>query len=469
MRRAWVVTLALALVGRPAPADKGGGEPPDTDCLPAPAGLSGMVPDLNILKTPSSPALAVVGGVPVDIERATTPMGAAASLGSGIAQGLLVPGTNTAVEVTPYWLWPRPWLTDARVEETRGLAWARNLSFSLAATSGADPAKSPDDISTTDTGTTIGAPQAGLVALGVRTTLWPGTPSEVALACMARIDNFAKGDVELRSRDEAAVTAAWEAAHPVPKRIEVPPPKDFSDPNQVADYQAKMTEANKANAGIYAATEQQMNDYHDAHEQWLAAWTAAHGVPDDVVACASTIHHRVGFVASVAGAAVVSAPDGDFKRFRQGGTSGQTAWLTAGYSWFIGGSGTSWDLSLLGALRVRRATIVDQPIRTDAADFGLRGVAAFARWGFSVQGMRLGPGTNSFGSAKSWQGGVAIDYHLKSGYWLTVTAGSTDLANIDSWSAATALIHLQYNVGRNRLVEADTSTTQPPPEGEASR
>ena len=75
--------------------------------------------------------------------------------------------------------------------------------------------------------------------------------------------------------------------------------------------------------------------------------------------------------------------------------------------------------------------------------------------------MRLGSGATGFGTGGSWQGGLAIDYHLKSGYWLTATAGSADLAGIDSWATATALVSLQYNVGRDRRIQPDTSPVAP--------
>jgi len=467
-------------------------EPAMTDCASAPPGLENLVPDLDTLKTPSSPALALVGGAPVDIERPSTATGAAASLATGIVHGLFVPGTTTAVEVMPYWLWPHPLLTSQDVESTRGWSFLHDWSFSFAAAPGADPAK-PAMSSTTTSGSTTApampANPAALMSLGARTTIWPGSPSPPALACMARIQEFMKGDVALRNTDEAAFKATWTKVNAPPKRIQLPqPPSDAKDAafnqwkidmtavnnaagNDAPDLPQPPPDADKAafdqwsidkaaapkvGAVNSAANQEYIKRYTAALAGWEKDWLAAHGVPEDVTACSKVIDHRIGFVASIAGAALISAPGGDFSQFHQGGTAGATGWFTAGYSWLIGTS-SPWSLSGLGALRVRYQEIVDTSTHFTAADLGARAVAAFGRWGFSIQAMRLGNGATGFGTGSAWQGGAAIDYHLKSGYWLTATAGSTDLSNINSWSTLTTLVNLQYNVSRDRLIAADSA------------
>jgi len=450
--------LAAAVVCGPAlafasVARAGCVEPAMTDCASAPPGLENLVPDLDILKPPSSPALALVGGVPVDIERPTTTTGAAASLATGIVHGLFVPGTTTAVEVTPYWLWPHPLLTSQDVESTRGLSFLRDWSFSFAAAPGPDPAK-PAVSSTTTLGSTT-APQmpsnpAALMSLGARTTIWPGRPSPPARACMARIQEFMKGDVALRNTDEAAFKATWTKANPHPRRVELPQPPPDADDAAFAKWNSDMAAVNDAVDKEYSTR------YTTALAGWEKDWLTAHGIPEDVAACSKVIDHRVGFVASIAGAALISAPGSDFSQFHRGGTVGGTGWFAAGYSWLIGTT-SPWSLSGLGALRVRYQKIVDTSTRFTAADLGARVVAAMGRWGFSIQAMRLSNGATGFGTGAAWQGGAAIDYHLKSGYWITATAGSTDLSDINSWSTLTALVHLQYNVSRDRVIAADSS------------
>jgi hypothetical protein len=428
-----------------------------TDCLPGPVGLAGMVPDLDILKTPSSPALAAVGGMPVDIERPTTATSAAASLATGIVHGLFVPGTTTAIEVMPYWLAPHPFLTASGLESTRARAFLRDLAFSFAASPGADPARPVTGTAMTTTTPLEAADvvkDAGLVALGVRTTIWPGRPSEAALACMARITAFMKEDVDLRNTEDAAFEEAWKKNHPPQERIQLPQPDDVTDEGAMARWNADMQAVNGAVTAKYKA------DHQAALAQWLTSWNASHPEPDDVAACTTIIDHRVGPVAALAASLLVSAPGGEFTRFRQGGTLGETAWLTAGYSWLFTAR-IPWTGSVLGALRLRHQSLIDTSERTSATDVGVRAAAAFGRWGLSVQGMRLGSGASGFGTGGSWQGGLAIDYHLKSGYWLTATAGSADLAGIDSWATATALVSLQYNVGRDRRIQPDTSPVAP--------
>jgi len=451
---ALVISACLVLTAGFARATDGCGEA-DGDCLPPPPGLTAMVPDLDILKTPSSPALSLVGGDPLDIKRPTTPMGAAASLATGLARGLFVPGTTTTVEVTPYWLMQHPFLTAQHVEGSRAWTFARDLSVSVAAAPGVDPAKPTDAPATSNS-------RAGLVALGLRTTIWPGAPSPAARACAARIDAFMADDVNVRASDEEAFAAAWIKAHPKPTRVEVPRPVPLT-PATALDWKKKM---DAANAAVDHLQTTHINTYNDALKEWLTAWKLSHPVPADVAACSSIIHHRVGFMVSTAGAVLLSAPDGDFNRFHQGGTAGETGWLTAGYAHSFG-QATALDLSAFGALRFRHQRIIETSISTNAVDVGARVVAAFTRWGVSLQGMRLGPGANGFGSARAWQGGVAVDYHLKSGYWLTGTAGSSDLGNLDSIGAVTALVHVQYNVGRDRLIPEDVSATQPAPSTDA--
>lgn len=423
------------------------------DCESAPPGLANLVPDLDILKTPSSPALALVGGTPVDIERPRTASSAAASLATGIVHGLFVPGNTVAVEVVPYWLVPHT-LTSQQVESTRQWSFLRDLSLSFASAPGADPAKPASVPAGSTTATDAPGNTAALMSLGARTTIWPGRPSTIAQACMARILDFMKGDVALRNVDEAVFKATWTKANPHPRRKEVPRPADDAPDAAFDQWRKDMIAANADND---ATDQEYAQRYTAALAGWEKDWLAVHGVPEDVAACTRVIDHRVGFVASAAVAALVSAPGGDFSRFHQGGTYGGTAWLTAGWSWLIG-TATPWSFSGLGALRLRRQAIVDTTMRLDAVDYGVRAVAALGRWGVSLQAMRLGSGATGFGSGAGWQGGAAIDYHLKSGYWLTATAGSADLGDVRSWSNLTALVHLQYNVSRDRLIATDTST-----------
>jgi hypothetical protein len=408
------------------------------DCDPAPPGLPEGVPDMSVLKTPVSPALAAVGGAPVDIQRPTTPTGAAASLGSGILRGLLVPGTTAAVEVTPFWLVDHPFLSADTIERQPWWAFARDFSLSFASATGPDPARPPDAV---DDGT------AGLVALGARTTLLPGWLSPQAAQCIRVIESFMKADVEGRGKAIDRAIADFEGAHEAPKRQEV-------ERDPVETYQARMDAANKD-------FKQKAHDYDVARKAVLAqaeaSWASTHPTAADVEACGPIIRHRIGVQAATAASVLMSAPGGDFKHFDKVGTLGETVWLTLGWT----GTAGTWDYSILGAGRWRhQEALSSAPGATTGLDVGGRGVFAWSRVGVSLQFMRLAPGANGFGSGTAVEGAFAFDYHLKTGYWLTVTAGSTDIGHIDSLSALTALVHLQYNVGPNRLIAADDSPSQ---------
>lgn len=65
---------------------------------------------LDALKTPPSPGFAILGLSPSAIERPTTPKALALGLVSATERGTVIPGSY-AVEFTPYWLTPKPFLT----------------------------------------------------------------------------------------------------------------------------------------------------------------------------------------------------------------------------------------------------------------------------------------------------------------------------------------------------------------------
>jgi hypothetical protein len=449
----FVVAGLLPLAGRGAPADDAqcASSPSDGGCIPAPPGLPEDVPDLDLLKTPPSPALSAVGSVPVDIERPSTPTGAAASLASGIVRGLLVPGTSTALEVTPYWMAQHPLTSADDIERRSWLAFARDFSLSFAAATGPDPTQDPNAAM---------AASAGLMALGARTTLYPGWRSPQAQQCVKIIDDFMKADVDARLADEQKFSATWQKDNPPPAVVRLE-----RGPNESIDDFQKRMEAANANPTDPDATKKWNARRQAALDAWVAAWAAGHPTAADVQACGPMLEHRIGFLASAAGSVLLSAPGGDFKNFKTTGALGTTVWLTAGWSDSVGGgsgkSSSVWDYSILAASRWRHlAPRGASDASTTALDLGVRAVFAWSRWGLSAQGMRLGKGANGFGTDPATQGALALDYHLKTGYWLTVTAGSNDLGHIDSWSTLTALVHLQYNATPDRMILTDTSTTQ---------
>src|SRR5437660_1154079 len=80
-----------------------------------------------------------------------------------------------------------PTVSGAELASTRQLPCGHGPALSCAATRGPDPGKPIIDARTTG-GAAATPSDASLVAIGLRTTIWPGRPSEAALACLVRID-----------------------------------------------------------------------------------------------------------------------------------------------------------------------------------------------------------------------------------------------------------------------------------------
>ncbi len=103
------------------------------------------VDSLVTLRTPLSPAFALMGITPVAVERPSTPRAFAASLLSA-AQGLSVPPDAWALEVAPYWLRPHPLLGYRDYYDAGVVASSlRTLALSVA-TSPPDAASDASDL-----------------------------------------------------------------------------------------------------------------------------------------------------------------------------------------------------------------------------------------------------------------------------------------------------------------------------------
>ena len=79
-----------------------------------------LVPDLSVLKSPEAPAFAALELSPTAIARPGTPTGAAVALAAGLANGLVNPGGNVAIDIAPYWLFAHPRLTASRRSRRSG-------------------------------------------------------------------------------------------------------------------------------------------------------------------------------------------------------------------------------------------------------------------------------------------------------------------------------------------------------------
>lgn len=87
------------------------------------------------LRTPDSPAFTLLGVSPTDIAKPTTPRALAVALSKFVTSDAAIElPQNVAVEVAPFWLWPRDRLTYADFVKNDRAQWLRNFSLSLATT-----------------------------------------------------------------------------------------------------------------------------------------------------------------------------------------------------------------------------------------------------------------------------------------------------------------------------------------------
>jgi hypothetical protein len=467
-RALWLAVVAL-VAGRalPAAADATGcPEAAPVGLMPAPALSSGcvhtaptpaspggrsLVPDLAVLKSPEAPAFAALDIAPTAISRPGTPTGAALALAAGLTQGVLNPGQNIAVDVAPYWLVAHPGLSATDVERDW---WRvdRRFSLSMASTTAKIPLPGAGGVPV-DT-------DVGRWAIGAHTSVYPGRPSDAASACARVVDEYMRADVTAIAAAEPAFVAAWIADHPRPQPQRIPPPPPGATAADREKFQKDMDALNP--------------DFDAKIARWSQEQLAAIGAwrkqksqepSPEVLQCLDVIHHRTGPMLDVAFAEVLSFPGNDIRRLDDSGRRDAILWVTGGYTTSWGpnrpGGKHAYDLSILGLLKYDWQHIANAP-GPNAAQFGGRVLLAFERWGVSAEGLLTrtslaGTSTNAYRTS------ATIDYHLKTGMWLTLTGGA-DLDSNGKPTEPLGLAAFQANFGRDRLLAPDTTVSQPVPE-----
>ena len=247
-------------VGCQAP---GTGTNPPNNCEPAPVETPDA-PDLGFRKTPYAPAAEVLGLAPTAIERPTTPKGAAVALATGFGSATgISPLDNFAVEVTPYWLFPRPTVTAEALMNSGIEAIWRNASVSMAVL------RLPSMTGIPTAATTTTDTRA---ALGARTTLWPGHPSAAAISCQKYLQSYLDGMVASLSAARVEFLQEWGRANPQPKVGAGPGP----DPAKFTDDAALEKAIQDWKAGIDPARLAALKAWRRASNQALATYLAAH-------------------------------------------------------------------------------------------------------------------------------------------------------------------------------------------------
>lgn len=164
--------------------------------LVAPASAAAQAPvdttfEVRALHAPTAPAFVVLGVEPTSVERPASPRAFAASLLSATQGGTVIP-ENYAVQVTPYWLTPRPALEFANYfDPGAGQALLQSLSFSAAT-------------SASDTSTAVG--------FGVRAVPFPGRPGSRLVSTIELLDALHARHRRLPEELGEAADATEEAA-----------------------------------------------------------------------------------------------------------------------------------------------------------------------------------------------------------------------------------------------------------------
>jgi hypothetical protein len=442
---------------------------PIDDCEKAPPPKP-AAPDFGFMKTPSSPAFMALGLAPTSIERPTTPKGAAVAVATGVASAVgISPAENFAMEVTPYWTVPHPEVTAEALLNQGREAIYRNASVSLAVVRGASSGTS----TTMATGTAVPDTRA---SLGVRTTLWPGAPSQGALACQRYLRAYLDGVVVRMTRTRLDFLRDWDKAHPQPAVAtpDEPDPARFPPgPEGDAALDAAIMEWKKKleQDAHFVRDRQELVRWRAERRQALASYMAAHpsdrsqadavaqGQREDpmLTTCLDLIHDRRGLLVDLAGAATLTAPGGDLKTLSSEGRYGMQAWLTGGWVTGTGVLGaaavpTSW--SLLGSLHVEHDVVEPGGGTTTKLDAGGRGIWAWGRFGLWLEG-----GYRHQTDANLYKATVGFDLRIAGSTWVDVVVGK-DFGLASGDKPILALANVQWAFGPERKLLPDTTVSQ---------
>jgi hypothetical protein len=448
----------------------------DDACVPTrPAGVA-LIPDLSVLKSPETPAFAALDLAPTAITRPGTPTGAAVELASGIVHGVMNPGQNVAIDVSPYWLVSHPTVTAKQIADQPSRAFYRRFSLSFATAEG--------KVKLADTSGQLVDTSVGRVAFGARTSLLPGEASEAAKKCGEYVDTFVKHSTEAVATAQAVFVAAWKSKNPTP----TPPPRptdgDLDPPKPTdarfrptapsdearAEARAKFDEANRKWNERMEAIEAnktyliELDAWARRLDEAIATWRKSlDETPSaDVLACLDVMHHREGLMLDIAAAEVLNFPADDIKRLSAAGGHSTLLWATGGYTLTWGttrpGGGYAYDLSFLGLAKITWDHVARVP-DTRGMQLGARAVLAVQKFGFSVEGLRTA--ADGVGAPPTtYRVAAGVDYHLKSGIWLTITGGA-ELDDKGKPTEPLALANFQANFGHERLITPDTTVSRP--------
>jgi hypothetical protein len=426
-----------------------------------------LVPELDVLKTPQAPAFTALGVTPATIERPSTPTGAAIDVVTGLARGVLTPGNNLALQATPFWLTAHPDLSARDVQSSPWATWYRDLTISLATAQAT--------VQRADSAGIVTGLPLNRIALGFRTTIYPGDPSTEALACERVLDQYTLEGAVAFNKEAGDFEKEFEKTYPMPPEPKVEDPGEvnetrYPDPAKRAAAEAAKSEwdAYLAAADAWSSTRDEALKLH-SHQLKQAGYAKVHPMSDEVKACLPVVRHRTGPMLDVAAVVTGETPTGATSLEKPGSAVGWTAWTTLAWVFSRGRLSdpkhrTPFDLSVLALGRYQADYVRGPYVDQKALDYGLRFVLALERWGFSVEGLgrydKALPKFDFMSCSCGLKAGGMVDYRLHSGMWATLSFG-TDFRELDGTTPLRLLANFQANFGLERLITPDTTTTAP--------
>jgi hypothetical protein len=354
------------------------------------------VPDLDALRTPPTPAFAVLDIEPSAVERPATPSDVAMALVNDFRDGA-VP-KNFAFESSPYWLVSRPhvtWRDDA--QRAVGQSLARTTSVSVA---------------TAETGAEI-APVTSL-AFGFRTLIFSGRLAPQTIKALENLERrlAENGAVFLSLMREhglsALETELLDCTIPRPPSL---PPSEGAKEKCVADYETKKREL----TDIVLQS--------DAFKRASAPLTGAGNV----------VPKREGFFLEVAGAVAWDFADADWEaqEFRK-----RAIWVTPSYA--------SGGWAALGVIRYEDARATE-----DAVDWGGRVVYSASNYAVSLEYVERSP-IDSATLTRSHRLIGTGEYRVTSGTWIVASFGKDRQKTAETANTLIAQLGLSFNFSKER-------------------
>jgi len=401
---------------------------PMSKCEPRALPGTEHVPDVASLKTPESPAFLVLGYAASEIQRPSAPttfkLSASAGVGESDAFSLL---QSFAGEVSPFR--SRPLKPEEVVEETWEALY-RNVSFSFAT--------GPKDVQVVVDERTTKAMTLGRLAIGARTTLLSGSPTRGAERC----STYLRTQIERREADaydpSATFKSEWEHDNP--------------EPSTDSERRAWMRRRGQAIEAFNAKLDVTFGQHEHVDETFER--------------CTLDIYAREGFMADIAGAYMISAPEGELD---PDSFATITTWLTIGWVKNLGSDDAAAASSELSVLALGRhqydyGSAQAQGDRNLTFDLGGRVAYAVSRYGVAGEvthriALSDPEGDVEVDDQHAWRVALSVDYRLDNGLWFIGTFGrafGVEQGNIP----IIGLANVQWNFDLDRGVRVDRKVTQ---------